>query len=103
MSRSDVLEVNRAVIDVIVDEVLEHAPDSLLLLVTNPVDVLTITCMETHRLERRRVFGQSGVLDSARMATFMSEANRAFHQGHSDHGDWRSRRHHGAADPLLHH
>jgi malate dehydrogenase len=74
MSRSDVLEVNRAVIDVIVDEVLEHAPDSLLLLVTNPVDVLTLHAWKRTGWERRRVFGQSGVLDSARMATFMSDA-----------------------------
>ena len=41
MSRSDVLDINRAVIDTLVDDVLKYAPDSLLLLVTNPVDVLT--------------------------------------------------------------
>ncbi len=73
MSRSDVLEINRAVIDDIVDEVLQHAPDSLLLLVTNPVDVLTLHAWERTGWARNRVFGQAGVLDSARMATFMAE------------------------------
>jgi malate dehydrogenase len=73
MSRSDVLGVNRAVIDIIVEEVLEQAPDALLLLVTNPVDVLTWHAWKRTGWERSRVFGQAGVLDSARMASFMAE------------------------------
>jgi malate dehydrogenase len=73
MSRSDVLDVNRAVIDSVVDQVLEHAPDSLLLLVTNPVDVLTLHAWQRTGWERNRVFGQAGVLDAARMASFMAE------------------------------
>lgn len=73
MSRSDVLEVNRAVIDGIVDQVLEYAPDCLLLVVTNPVDVLTWHAWKRTGWDRRRVFGQAGVLDAARMASFMAE------------------------------
>ena len=73
MSRSDVLNVNRAVIDSVVDEVLEYAPDALLLLVTNPVDVLTLHAWKRTGWPRSRVFGQAGVLDSARMASFMAE------------------------------
>jgi len=73
MSRSDVLNVNRAVIDSIVDQVLEHAPDCMLMLVTNPVDVLTWHAWKRTGWDRRRVFGQAGVLDAARMASFMAE------------------------------
>ena len=73
MSRSDVLGVNRAVIDSVVDEVLEHAPDCLLLLVTNPVDVLTWHAWKRTGWDRRRIFGQAGVLDTSRMASFMAE------------------------------
>ncbi len=73
MSRSDVLDVNRTVIDSVVDEVLDNAPDSLLLLVTNPVDVLTLHAWQRTGWERNRVFGQAGVLDAARMASFMAE------------------------------
>ena len=73
MSRSDVLDINRAVIDTIVDEVLEHAPDALLLMVTNPVDVLTWHAWKRTGWERGRVFGQAGVLDVSRMACFMAE------------------------------
>jgi len=73
MSRNDVLGVNRAVIDIIVDEVLEQAPDALLLLVTNPVDVLTWHAWKRTGWDRSRIFGQAGVLDSSRMASFMAE------------------------------
>ena len=73
MSRSDVLDINRSVIDSVVDEVLEHAPDALLLMVTNPVDVLTWHAWKRTGWERGRVFGQAGVLDTARMACFMAE------------------------------
>ena len=73
MSRSDVLGVNRAVIDIIVDEVLEQAPDALLLLVTNPVDVLTWHAWKRTGWDRSRILGQAGVLDSSRMASFMAE------------------------------
>ena len=73
MSRSDVLDINRAVIDTLVDDVLEHAPDALLLMVTNPVDVLTWHAWKRTGWERGRVFGQAGVLDISRMACFMAE------------------------------
>lgn len=73
MSRSDVLDVNLKVIDSVVDDVLEHAPDCLLLLVTNPVDVLTWRAWKRTGWDRSRVFGQAGVLDAARMASFMAE------------------------------
>ena len=73
MSRSDVLDVNRAVIDSVVDEVLKYAPDSLLLMVTNPVDALTLHAWQSTGWERSRVFGLAGVLDAARMASHMAE------------------------------
>ena len=72
MSRSDVLDINRAVIDSICDHVLEYAPDALLLLVSNPVDVLTWHAWKRTGWERHRVFGMAGVLDASRMACFIA-------------------------------
>lgn len=71
MSRSDVLDINRKVIDSIVDDVTKFAPDALLLLVSNPVDVLTWHAWKRTGWERNRVFGQAGVLDASRMACFI--------------------------------
>ncbi len=72
MSRSDVLDTNLAVIDDIVDNMLHYAPDAMLLMVTNPVDVLTWHAWKKTGWSRQRVFGQSGALDTARMATFIA-------------------------------
>lgn len=73
MSRSDVLDINRSVIDSICEHVLEFAPDALLLLVSNPVDVLTWHAWKRTGWERHRVFGMAGVLDASRMACFIAE------------------------------
>ena len=73
MSRSDVLDINRSVIDSICEYVLEYAPDALLLLVSNPVDVLTWQAWKRTGWERHRVFGMAGVLDASRMACFIAE------------------------------
>ena len=72
MSRSDVLDANLQVLTSVVDDVLRYAPDSSLLIVSNPVDVLTYYAWKQTGWDRSRVFGLSGVLDSARMAGFIA-------------------------------
>ena len=72
MSRSDVLDTNISILDTIMDGILEYAPDSMILLVSNPVDILTYYAWKKSGWHRSRVFGQAGVLDSARMAAFIS-------------------------------
>ena len=72
MSRSDVLDTNVAILDKLVDGIMEHAPDAMLLLVSNPVDVLTYRAWQRTGWPRNRVFGQAGVLDSSRMASFVA-------------------------------
>ncbi len=72
MSRSDVLETNLNITDSIMDDVLEYAPNSKVLLVSNPVDILTYFAWKKSGWDRSRVFGQAGVLDSSRMAAFVA-------------------------------
>lgn len=72
MSRSDVLDVNLAIIDGIVDNALEFAPNAMMLMVTNPVDVLTYRVWRRTGWPRHRVLGQAGVLDAFRMASFVA-------------------------------
>jgi len=72
MSRSDVLDTNLAVINGLVDAVLKHAPNAMLLMVSNPVDVLTYAAWKRSGFPRQRIFGMAGVLDSARMASFVA-------------------------------
>ena len=72
MSRSDVLEANLGIIDNVIDSMLKHAPDAMMMMVTNPVDVLTWHAYKRTGWPRERVFGQSGALDTARMITFIA-------------------------------
>lgn len=72
MSRSDVLDVNLGVIDEICDNAVKYAPDAVMIVVSNPVDVLTYRAFQRTGWGRQRVFGQAGVLDSSRMASFIA-------------------------------
>jgi malate dehydrogenase len=72
MSRSDVLDTNVAVVNGVVDAMVQRAPYAMLLMVTNPVDVLTYAAWKRSGWPRERVFGMAGVLDSARMASFVA-------------------------------
>ncbi len=72
MSRSDVLDTNAKIVSGIVDNVMEYAPDAMIILVTNPVDVLTYLTWKQTGWSRNRIFGLSGVLDAARMASFIA-------------------------------
>ena len=72
MSRTDVMATNIPIINEIVDSAMKYAPDAFLLFVTNPVDVLTYHAFIRSGWPRNRVFGQAGVLDSSRMASFIA-------------------------------
>lgn len=72
MSRSDVLDINAKVIDEIVDDVMRYAPQAIIIMVTNPVDVLTYRVLQRTGWPRNRVIGQAGVLDASRMAAFIA-------------------------------
>ena len=72
MTRADVMETNVHVLDQIIDDVLNYAPESMLLLVSNPVDTLTHHALKRTGWDRGRIMGQAGVLDSSRMAAFVA-------------------------------
>ncbi len=72
MSRSDVLDANVPIIGSVIDNVLQFAPEAFLLMVTNPVDVLTYFAWKRTGWKRSRIFGLSGVLDARRMASFIA-------------------------------
>ncbi|WP_058553959.1 malate dehydrogenase [Thiohalocapsa sp. ML1] len=73
MSRSDVLAANVKIIDEVTDHLMAHAPDTTVLVVSNPVDTLTYRVAQRTGWPRSRVFGQAGVLDASRMAAFIAE------------------------------
>ncbi|WP_322363704.1 malate dehydrogenase [Pseudomonas sp. Teo4] len=72
-SRQDVLSINLPIIDGIMRDINQHAPTATVLVVSNPVDVLTYRAWSLSKLGRNKVFGQAGVLDTARMKCFIAE------------------------------
>jgi malate dehydrogenase len=73
MSRMDLLGKNAGIIRSVVEQVAPGSPDAVLVNVTNPLDEMTHLAAEVSGLERRRVVGMAGVLDSARLRYFIAE------------------------------
>ncbi|MGA8903962.1 MAG: malate dehydrogenase [Candidatus Bathyarchaeia archaeon] len=76
MTRLDLQEKNEAIIRGIGEKILEYAPKTLVLMVTNPLDVMTYLAWKVTGFEPSRVFGQSGMLDTMRFKYFIAKALR---------------------------
>lgn len=74
MTRMDLLEVNAGIVTNVVNQLMEHSPEAILVVVTNPLDQMTTLAAEVSGLPRNKVLGQAGMLDSARFAHFIAEA-----------------------------
>lgn len=72
MTREDLLKINGKIIREVSQNIAKYAPDSIIITVTNPLDIMTYVALKTTDFEPRRVFGMSGVLDSGRFATFIA-------------------------------
>ena len=91
-SRLKLLERNVNVFQNVVPRVLEHAPDSVLLIVSNPVDIITQVVTKISNLPPKRVIGSGTILDTARFRTLLAEhLGLAPHSVHAyvlgEHGD----------------
>ncbi|NOR56153.1 MAG: malate dehydrogenase [Sulfurovum sp.] len=73
MSRDDLLMINAEITKEVVRDVKEHAPDSIIIMVSNPLDVMTYVALKESGFPKERVIGMAGILDSARMAHFIHE------------------------------
>lgn len=72
MSRDDLLKVNNDVISDVVSRAVAVSPEAVVIVVTNPVDVMTYVAQRASGLPHQRVFGMAGGLDSARFRTFLA-------------------------------
>ncbi len=73
MSRDDLLKANYDVIKAVVEAIVKHSPNAILILVTNPLDAMAQTAFRVSGFPKKRVIGMAGVLDSARMSTFVAQ------------------------------
>src|ERR671932_2762452 len=74
MSRDDLLKTNAGIVSNVVDEVVRTSPDSILIIVSNPLDAMCQVAFRRSGFPKHRVIGMAGVLDSARMRCFLAQA-----------------------------
>jgi malate dehydrogenase len=72
MSRDDLLEVNGGIVRTAVENALQASPEAIFVILTNPLDAMSYVAMKVSGLPRERVIGQAGILDSARMRSFVA-------------------------------
>ena len=73
MSRDDLLILNAGITKQVIYEVRKYAPNAIVIMVSNPLDAMTYTALKAGCYPRNQVIGMAGILDSARMETFISQ------------------------------
>ncbi|MGO9009437.1 MAG: malate dehydrogenase [Bryobacteraceae bacterium] len=73
MSRDDLLMANYGIVRSATEEAVKYSPNSILILVTNPLDAMAQAAYWVSKFDKRRVVGMAGVLDSARFRTFIAQ------------------------------
>jgi malate dehydrogenase len=72
MSRDDLLMANYEIVKAATEQAVKYSPDSILILVTNPLDAMCWTAAQISRFSKNRVIGMAGILDTARFRTFIA-------------------------------
>ena len=94
MSREELIGINAGIVKTVSSSLLEHSPDTILIVVSNPMDSMTYLVHKTTGLDKNRIIGMGGALDSARFKYRLAEALEAPTRevdgmvigGHSDKG-----------------
>jgi malate dehydrogenase len=73
MSRDDLVNTNAKVMRIVTEQIVKYSPESIIIVLTNPVDAMTYEVYRTSGFPKHRVIGQSGVLDTARFRTFIAQ------------------------------
>src|SRR5438874_3012137 len=73
MSRDDLVKKNQEIVTQVTENVVKHSPDSILIMVTNPLDAMVQLAYHISGFPRNRVIGMAGVLDTARFRTFIAQ------------------------------
>ena len=74
MSRDELLTTNAAIVKSVTEQAARYSPDSILIIVSNPLDAMCQVALQASKFPKRRVVGMAGILDSSRMRTFIAQA-----------------------------
>jgi malate dehydrogenase len=73
MSRDDLIGTNAKIVQSVTENIVKYSPDSIIIIVSNPLDVMTYQAHLTSNFNRNRIMGMAGILDTARFRAFISE------------------------------
>lgn len=74
MSRDDLISINAGIVKSVTENVVKYSPNAKIIVVSNPLDVMTYASYVTSKFPKNRVMGMAGVLDTARYRAFLAEA-----------------------------
>jgi len=74
MSRDDLIGTNAGIVKSVTENIVKHSPNSIIIVVSNPLDVMTYQAHITSKFPRTRLMGMAGILDTARYRAFLAEA-----------------------------
>src|SRR6188508_3516499 len=74
MSRDDLIATNAGIVRGVTENIMKYSPDTIILVVSNPLDVMTYCAYLTAKISSSKVFGMAGILDTARYKAFLAEA-----------------------------
>ena len=74
MSRDDLIATNAGIVNSVTENIMKHSPNTIIIVVSNPLDVMTYAAYKTAKLDSSKVFGMAGILDTARYRAFLAEA-----------------------------
>ena len=74
MTREELIGVNAGIVKSVVDNVIKHSPNTIIIVVSNPMDTMTYLTHKISGLPKNRIIGMGGILDSARFRTYLSMA-----------------------------
>ncbi len=74
MSRDDLISINAGIVKNVTENIIKHSPKAIIIIVSNPLDVMTYAAFKTAKLPKNQVMGMAGILDTARYRAFLAEA-----------------------------
>lgn len=74
MSRDDLIATNAGIVKSVTENIIKYSPDAIIIVVSNPLDVMTYCAYLTAKIPSQRVMGMAGILDTARYRAFLAEA-----------------------------
>ncbi len=74
MTREELIGTNASIVKGVTENILKHSPDAIIIVISNPMDTMTMLALQSSGIPKNRIIGMGGILDSARFKCYLSQA-----------------------------